>query len=67
MTAVGTLLAAAYVIFRRLAAPRALPGPGARAAAAELVRAHGRDTLSFFKLRRDKHYFFAGDRTAFVG
>ena len=26
--------------------------------AAELVRAHGTDTLSFFKLRADKHYFF---------
>jgi lysyl-tRNA synthetase class 2 len=67
ITAVVTLLAAAYVIFRPLAAPRALPGPGVRAAAAELVRAHGRDTLSFFKLRGDKHYFFAADRSAFVG
>jgi lysyl-tRNA synthetase, class II len=63
----GTLLAIAYVIFRPLAAPRALPGPGARAVAAELVRAHGSDTLSFFKLRADKHYFFSHDRSAFVG
>jgi lysyl-tRNA synthetase class 2 len=63
----GTLLAIAYVIFRPLATPRALPGPGARAAAAELVRAHGTDTLSFFKLRADKHYFFSADRQAFVG
>jgi lysyl-tRNA synthetase class 2 len=67
LTAVATLLAAAYVIFRPLAAPRALPGSGARAAAAELVRDHGRDTLSFFQLRRDKHYFFAADGSAFVG
>ncbi len=67
ITAVVTLLAAAYVIFRPLAAPRALPGPGARAGAAELVRAYGRDTLSFFKLRCDKHYFFAADGSAFVG
>jgi lysyl-tRNA synthetase class 2 len=67
LTAVVTLLAAAYVIFRPLAAPRTLPGPSAREAAAELVRAHGRDTLSFFKLRADKHYFFAADRSAFVG
>jgi lysyl-tRNA synthetase class 2 len=67
LTAVATLLAAAYVIFRPLAVPRTLPGPGARAAAAELVRAHGRDTLSFFKLRRDKHYFFAADGSAFLG
>jgi lysyl-tRNA synthetase class 2 len=64
---VGTLLAIAYVIFRPLAAPRALPGPAVRRLAEELVRAHGRDTLSFFKLRPDKHYYFSEDRTAFVG
>ncbi len=63
----GTLLAMAYVIFRPLAAPASLPGPAARRAAAELVRAHGSDTLSFFKLRADKHYFFSSDRSAFVG
>jgi lysyl-tRNA synthetase class 2 len=63
----GTLLAASYVVFRPLAAPRALPGAGARAAAAQLVRAHGGDTLSFFKLRADEHYFFGADRRAFVG
>jgi lysyl-tRNA synthetase class 2 len=67
LTAVATLLAVAYVIFRPLAAPRGLPDPAARAAAAELVRAHGRDTLSFFKLRADKQYFFAADRSAFLG
>jgi lysyl-tRNA synthetase class 2 len=64
---VGTLLAMAYVIFRPLATPRALPGPAGRAAAAEIVRSHGSDTLSFFKLRGDKHYFFSQDRAAFVG
>jgi lysyl-tRNA synthetase class 2 len=57
----------AYVIFRPLATPRALPGPAGRAAAAEIVRSHGSDTLSFFKLRGDKHYFFSQDRAAFVG
>src|SRR5262249_1467243 len=62
-----TLLAAAYVVFRPIAAPRALPGQGARDKAAELVQAHGRDTLSFFKLRADKQYFFSDDRSAFVG
>jgi lysyl-tRNA synthetase class 2 len=66
LTAVATLLAVAYVIFRPLAAPRALPGPAARAAATDLVRSHGHDTLSFFKLRTDKQYFFASDRRAFV-
>jgi lysyl-tRNA synthetase class 2 len=64
---IGSLLAVAYVIFRPLATPKALPGPHARAAAAELVQAHGTDTLSFFKLRADKHYFFSDDRDAFVG
>jgi lysyl-tRNA synthetase class 2 len=63
----GTLLAMAYVVFRPLAAPKALPGPSSRRAAAELVRAHGTDTLSFFKLRADKHYFFGDDGRAFVG
>jgi lysyl-tRNA synthetase class 2 len=63
----GTLLAIAYVIFRPLAPARALPGPASRRLAAELVRAHGSDTLSFFKLRADKHYFFSEDRRAFVG
>ena len=63
----STLLAMAYVLFRPLRAPSSLPGPGARSAAAELVRAHGRDTLSFFKLREDKHYLFSADRSAFVG
>ncbi len=63
----GTLLAMAYVIFRPLTAPRSLPGQRARVAAADLVRAHGTDTLSFFKLRSDKHYFFSEDRRAFVG
>ena len=64
---VGTLLAIAYVIFRPLAAPRALPDLAARGLAARLVRAHGTDTLSFFKLRADKQYFFSGDGSAFVG
>jgi lysyl-tRNA synthetase, class II len=64
---ISTLLAIAYVIFRPLAAPRGLPGPGARRLAAQLVRSHGSDTLSFFKLRGDKQYFFSDDRQAFVG
>jgi lysyl-tRNA synthetase, class II len=66
LTELGTLIAIAYVIFRPLTAPRALPGPGARAAAGDLVRAHGTDTLSFFKLRGDQQYFFGSDLRAFV-
>jgi lysyl-tRNA synthetase, class II len=67
MVELGTLLAMAYVIFRPLAGPTALPGPASRRRAAELVRSYGSDTLSFFKLRTDKHYFFSDDRRAFVG
>ncbi len=62
----GTLVAIAYVIFRPLASPRHLPGPAARRLAESLVRAHGSDTLSFFKLRGDQHYFFSADGRAFV-
>jgi lysyl-tRNA synthetase, class II len=64
---IATLLAVAYVIFRPLAAPRRLPGPAARQRAASLVREHGSDTLSFFKLRCDKQYYFSDDQRAFVG
>jgi lysyl-tRNA synthetase class 2 len=63
----GTLIAMAYVIFRPLTAPRWLPSPVAREVASNLVRAHGTDTLAFFKLRADKHYLFSEDRRAFVG
>jgi lysyl-tRNA synthetase class 2 len=63
----GALLAIAYVIFRPLTAPRSLPSPVAREAASNLVRAHGADTLAFFKLRGDKQYLFSEDRRAFVG
>ncbi len=63
----GTLIAIAYVIFRPLTAPRSLPSPAAREVASDLVRAHGADTLAFFKLRADKHYLFSEDRRAFVG
>jgi lysyl-tRNA synthetase, class II len=66
MVELGTLLIIAYVIFRPLAAPRMPPSPGARQAASDLVRAHGADTLAFFKLRADGHYIFSEDRRAFV-
>jgi lysyl-tRNA synthetase, class II len=63
---IGALLLVAYVIFRPLAAPRSWPSASVRRLAVEVVREHGQDTLSFFKLRPDKHYFFNDDRTAFV-
>ncbi len=62
-----SLVAIAYVVFRPLAAPRSLPDPQVRRTAAELVRRHGTDTLAYFKLRRDTHYLFSPDRSAFVG
>ena len=63
----GTLSAIAYVIFRPLTAPRSLPSPVAREDASNLVRAHGADTLAFFKLRGEVQYLFNEDRRAFVG
>ncbi len=56
-----------YVVFRPLGPPRSLPGDEDRRDAIDLVRAHGRDTLAFFKLREDAHYHFAPDRGAFLG
>lgn len=61
------LLVSAYLIFRPLAAPRSLPGASTRLAATRLVRSHGGDTLSFFKLRQDTQYLFSADGRAFVG
>jgi lysyl-tRNA synthetase class 2 len=61
------VLSAAYVLFRPLAAPRDLPGSELRQTAARIIEEHGTDTLSFFKLRGDKHYLFDRDHTAFLG
>ena len=66
LIAVSALLAEAYVVFRPIAAPRSLPDHEARHVATELVRAHGTDTLSFFKLRLDAQYLFADDGRAFA-
>ena len=63
---VFAVLASAAVFFRPLAVPRHPSGDDARDAAFRLVRAHGRDTLAFFKLRRDTSLFFSSDRSAFV-
>ena len=66
LTGLVALLIGAYLLFRPLAAPGDLPDPELRRAAARLVREHGADTLSFFKLRTDKHYLFNPEGTAFV-
>jgi lysyl-tRNA synthetase, class II len=63
VAALAGLLALAYLAFR----PLAPPVETERGLARELVRAHGRDTLAFFKLRRDTHYLFSSDRHALVG
>jgi lysyl-tRNA synthetase class 2 len=64
---VAALVVIAYLLFRPLAAPRALPSAEVRAAASDLVHRHGFDTLAYFKLRRDKHYLFSEDGRAFLG
>jgi lysyl-tRNA synthetase class 2 len=63
----AAIAATVYLLFRPLAPPKQLPGARTRAAAYELVRAHGSDTLAFFKLRRDLHYLFGRDGRAFLG
>ncbi len=63
--ALAGLIAFAYLAFRPLAPPT--ESTRDRRLAADLVRAHGRDTLAFFKLRRDTQYFFGSDQRAFVG
>jgi lysyl-tRNA synthetase class 2 len=61
------VLAAAWLALRPLAAPTALPDEEERHLARALVEAHGSDTLAYFKLREDKHYFWSEDRDAFLG
>jgi lysyl-tRNA synthetase class 2 len=63
----GALATVAWQLFRPLAGPRGLPAGELRPLAVELVASHGTDTLSFFKLRTDKHHFFDRSRRAFVG
>ncbi len=40
--------------------------PGQRERAAELVQSHGRDSLCYFSLRRDKAYFFSPSGSSFL-
>jgi lysyl-tRNA synthetase class 2 len=63
----GGLATVAWQLFRPLAGPRGLPPGELRPLARELVESHGTDTLSFFKLRTDKHHFFDRSHRAFVG
>ena len=63
----AVLAAAAWTLFRPLAAPGSLPDRRLRHAAGQLVRRYGSDTLAYFKLRRDQHYLFSPGRGAFLG
>jgi len=60
-------LVISWLIFRPLAGPRGLPAGELRPLAREMVERHGSDTLSYFKLRADKHHFFDSSQRAFVG
>jgi lysyl-tRNA synthetase class 2 len=66
IVSVATLATIAWSLFRPLSAPLRR-SESARRAAVELVRSHGDDTLSFFKLRDDKQYLFSPDGRAFAG
>ena len=60
------LTAAGIALFEPLKIARRAADPATRHDAHALVRAYGRDTLAFFKLRRDTDHFFSPDRRAFL-
>lgn len=59
-------VASAWVLFRPVRDPVHRPSAEARAAASTLVRSHGVDTLSFFKLRDDVQYLHSADGRALL-
>jgi lysyl-tRNA synthetase, class II len=61
-----SVVAAAWVLFRPLSAPRELPDEEERHLARNAVRLHGSDTLAYFQLRDDKHYFWTPNRQGFL-
>ena len=64
---VAALLATRALYFwLRPFAQRARSSPEERAAAEELVRAEGHDSLCYFALRRDKSYFFSPSGRSFL-
>ncbi len=64
--AATALVAGAWVLLRPIRDPVHLPSAEARAAAEKLVRSHGVDTLSFFKLRDDVEHLRSADGRAFL-
>lgn len=67
LTATATLLAfRTLYLWLRSWRKRDSPTARDRALARTLVEEHGRDTLSYFALRRDKSYFFSSSRHSFL-
>ena len=62
----ASLLAAGWALFRPLRAPHAPLADQTRIRAARLVRQHGHDTLSAFKLRPDLQTLESADGRAFL-
>ena len=60
------LAARALYLWLRPLALRVRQTPPERRLAERLVREHGRDSLAFFSLRRDKSYFFSPSGRAFL-
>jgi lysyl-tRNA synthetase, class II len=60
------LLFRALVLWLRPLSERVLQSVEERRQARQLVDAHGRDSLAFFALRRDKSYFFSPSRRALL-
>jgi lysylphosphatidylglycerol synthetase-like protein (DUF2156 family) len=65
LIAVGGLAVRALWLWFR-PAPGAPPADPERERAAELVQEHGRDSLAYFALRRDKSYFFSPSGRSFL-
>jgi lysyl-tRNA synthetase class 2 len=62
----GAVLAIACLLFKPLGAPGRVEAE-AKELVHRIVRDHGRDTLSYFKLRSDQQYLFDCERRAFLG
>lgn len=62
----ATLVAGAAFLLAPRRGRSAKPDRAARSRALALVRSHGTDTLSFFKLRSDLSYMFSDDGQAFL-
>jgi lysyl-tRNA synthetase class 2 len=63
---IGAIVACGFLLFRPLRSPRGFPKREARLLARRIIDLHGSDTLSFFKLRNDNHYFFDSTSRAFL-